>query len=465
MAPLSARVLFLALALALATAQDPSTSSLSEADAEGVEGATFANQTIYDTIAASERHQVFKALIDLPLAAGLKDEFTRISARLTVLAPPDNAFFRLARRVSPGIDFDTSNPGSVVGALATGFQLIANNVRPTEVMDVLSYHVLRRDFYYSQLENTTKPTRIDAKLSFENGVILDRDDAANASVVRKDMLRLNGWLHLISDVLLPFQLERVLAELTPSPSPSPSPTLGTSPPPATVTPRPSSNAEVAEDDPDSASATDDDDPTSSDDDSDDADPESTPDDDEVCFPAGATLARPDGAAVRMDAVHAGDAVRHGHSVDAHSPIFLFTHRQATARAVFLSVSTSCAATRPLELSPRHYVYANGGALTAARSLRAGDVLEGADGECVVKGVRRVVRTGVFAPHSLHGDLVVDGIRVSSYSQAVHPSVAHALLAPVRLAVRWAGFIEPLGGTLYGGADWVLPFVPSGSEKY
>ena len=39
--------------------------------------------------------------------------------------------------------------------------------------------------------------------------------------------------------------------------------------------------------------------------------------------------------------------------------------------------------------------------------------------------------GLYNPHTLHGDVVVDGVLTSTYTGVVHPALAHALLAPLR----------------------------------
>lgn len=49
-------------------------------------------------------------------------------------------------------------------------------------------------------------------------------------------------------------------------------------------------------------------------------------------------------------------------------------------------------------------------------------------------VRKVEKEGLYNPQTVHGDIVVDGIVASVYTEAVQPRVAHAMLAPMR-AVR------------------------------
>jgi hypothetical protein len=42
--------------------------------------------------------------------------------------------------------------------------------------------------------------------------------------------------------------------------------------------------------------------------------------------------------------------------------------------------------------------------------------------------------GLYNPHTMHGDIVVDGVHTSTYTDSVAPALAHALLWPVRMLV-------------------------------
>jgi hypothetical protein len=52
---------------------------------------------------------------------------------------------------------------------------------------------------------------------------------------------------------------------------------------------------------------------------------------------------------------------------------------------------------------------------------------------------------------------VNRVVVSTYTRAVHPAIAHALLAPVRTLVRLGVSDEPLGNAMYDGGGWVSAF--------
>lgn len=155
----------------------------------------------------------------------------------------------------------------------------------------------------------------------------------------------------------------------------------------------------------------------------------------ACFPAHARVAKADGTAVRMDALRLGDAVAVGGGKT--SEVFAFTHRDAAVRAVFVRATT--AAGGVLVASEGHYVYANG-ALVAMKEVRVGDLLvrEGGEKERVV-AVAREVAEGLYNPQTLHGDVVVGGFVVSTYTTAVEPALAHGLLAPLRGLYAWMGY--------------------------
>ncbi|CDF37979.1 unnamed protein product [Chondrus crispus] len=154
----------------------------------------------------------------------------------------------------------------------------------------------------------------------------------------------------------------------------------------------------------------------------------------TCFPADATVSRPDGLVVRMEDLQYADKVAVGDG--SHSDVFFFGHRSPHPVSEFVSIHHAGSQT-PLRLSPGHYLYVDG-KLRTARSVRPGDRLRGADGEydLFVLNVKRQQLRGLYAPTSVHGDLVVDGVMVSSYTDVMHPGLAHKLLHPLRLLYRY-----------------------------
>lgn len=58
--------------------------------------------------------------------------------------------------------------------------------------------------------------------------------------------------------------------------------------------------------------------------------------------------------------------------------------------------------------------------------------------------------------------MVNGVRASTYTMAVEPSVASTLLAPLRALFRVAGLTTT---ALDGGADRLAALLPSGASVY
>lgn len=186
-----------------------------------------------------------------------------------------------------------------------------------------------------------------------------------------------------------------------------------------------------------------------------ATPSSSPDD-PVCFPGEATLRRPDGSAVAMRDVATGDEVATGNAGQS-SAVFMWSHRLAEGTYQFVRLTTTSGAA--LTASAGHLVYASG-SLVPAGSVVVGDTLERVSGSSItaeaVVSVAAVTATGLYSPAVIDGnDISVDGFRVSTFTTAVAPAAAGALLAPLRWWYR-AG-----GGSitwLHGDGGWLAETV-------
>jgi hypothetical protein len=176
----------------------------------------------------------------------------------------------------------------------------------------------------------------------------------------------------------------------------------------------------------------------------------------TCFPADATVTTFAGAVKRMDELLAGDRVHVGRG--QFSEVFMFTHKTADVESEFVVVHTASSGSR-LRLSPGHYMYVNG-ALAAAKTVTVGDSVELGDGSMdTVAAVSTAVLKGLYNPQTLQGDIVVDNVRASTYTTAVEPMFAHAILTPLRAAYRMLGWSTGLlneGSTLSGS-------MPSGAS--
>ncbi|OSX73614.1 hypothetical protein BU14_0333s0003 [Porphyra umbilicalis] len=164
-------------------------------------------------------------------------------------------------------------------------------------------------------------------------------------------------------------------------------------------------------------------------------------DEDVCFPADATVEVVGRGRVAMADLHIGDVV--AVAAGRTSRVYAFSHADVDAVTPFVELSTATSV-RPLRLSPGHYLPVNG-RLAAARTVAVGDVLVSAAGPAAVTAVSASTGVGLYNPHTVDGGLLVDGIRTSCYTTAVEPAVAAALLAPARWATAALG---PRAG------DWV-----------
>lgn len=209
----------------------------------------------------------------------------------------------------------------------------------------------------------------------------------------------------------------------------------------------------------------------------------------ACFPGTARVTLADGRVVPIAALRLGDEVVSRPGGEA-SAVYLFTHRQPGGLHDFLRIvatpvvgsggATPAVAAltrnRTLTLSAGHYVYASavtaGGGdgrgpvrLVTAHALRAGDRLRDVSGaDLAVVSVSPVSAAGLYNPHTLTGELVVDGVHVSCLTAAVAPRLATALLEPLRWAWRTGAGRGGLSGALHQTLPrQVLALLPRGGS--
>lgn len=140
-----------------------------------------------------------------------------------------------------------------------------------------------------------------------------------------------------------------------------------------------------------------------------------------CFPGNGQVELLSGLVIPMSALKVGDVVRV--SKTDFSPVFIFTHKDAAIVTEFVKISTGDTSIR---LSAGHYLYVNG-KLQTARNVEAGDSVSTG----VVISVSTELATGLYNPHTLNGDIYVDGIKTSTYTEALNPTAAHTILTFVR----------------------------------
>lgn len=164
--------------------------------------------------------------------------------------------------------------------------------------------------------------------------------------------------------------------------------------------------------------------------------------------------------VTMDKLQIGDRVLV--APGQHSEVYLFTHRLPKAVAEVVKLTT-LRGNKQLRLTPNHYIYING-TLAAAHVVQPGDNATLADGtQMAVASVTREMADGLFNPHTLHGDVVVDGIITSTYTQGIAPALAHTALWSVH-ALYQAG-VNVAEDQLASGSQILSDLLPDGRNRY
>lgn len=190
-------------------------------------------------------------------------------------------------------------------------------------------------------------------------------------------------------------------------------------------------------------------------------PEPVEDDGSICFPGSASVVVRGKGRVAMRDLVLGDFVLVKHNL--YSPVILFghfgkRHRQLQPITTFVQIATDDS---NLRISAGHYVRTGAAwfALKRAGEFRVGDTIWLNSGVGSVRNVTRVTDTGLFSPVTAHGDIMVDAVIASCYTEALQPAAAHALLLPLRAA---AGVERPHIGQLW---RWRVSIAASSRRLY
>jgi hypothetical protein len=148
----------------------------------------------------------------------------------------------------------------------------------------------------------------------------------------------------------------------------------------------------------------------------------------ACFPSSATVLTCDEKEIKMSELNIGDKIQASLDLE-YSEVYLFTHALPTAEATFLNFTLESGLT--LSLTPCHCLYVNN-VLLPAEAVKIGDTLESVKNKRdKVVEVKWITETGLFNPHTISGDVIVNGVRTSTYTKAIPAKLAHAMLEPVR----------------------------------
>eukprot|EP00177_Eucheuma_denticulatum_P007321 GFKZ01013322.1.p1 GENE.GFKZ01013322.1~~GFKZ01013322.1.p1 ORF type:complete len:667 (-),score=80.35 GFKZ01013322.1:304-2304(-) len=186
-------------------------------------------------------------------------------------------------------------------------------------------------------------------------------------------------------------------------------------------------------------------------------------DESACFPGSATVRVEGRGVVRMDELRIGDRVLvgvDGNGEDLFSDVFFFSHRDEGAFNRFIRIIT--AQGLQLDISSEHYLYVNR-RMASAKVVRVGDVVESpGDGLVDVADVEIVWQRGLYNPQTFDGNIVVNGIRTSTFTTAVDPHMANGLLAPLRYLHRYNDMLGTMLSALFrNGGGGLEAYIPSG----
>lgn len=156
----------------------------------------------------------------------------------------------------------------------------------------------------------------------------------------------------------------------------------------------------------------------------------------ACFPADAKIQLQSGRVKMMQDLEIGDVVLVSKGI--YSPIYTFTHRDLKVKSTFISILLRNG--HNLEVSPGHHLYIkNRNTVVAAESVKFGDDLLDADQDTSqVISIDRVVKSGLFNPHTVQGDILVNGVLTTTYTNSITDSISHTLLSPFRLSFKYFG---------------------------
>jgi len=159
-----------------------------------------------------------------------------------------------------------------------------------------------------------------------------------------------------------------------------------------------------------------------------------------CFPGSATVQLQDGSSKLISDLRIGDRIRTKHG---HSTYYLTSHQDPAALTEMVSIVTESG--HSVTATPDHYIPLHHGGNKPMGKVISGDLILVQNGDRVevsaVKATSVSVEKGLYNPISLSGDMIVQGVVVSCWSEwflegflsgAIIPSVYQAITFPIRL---------------------------------
>jgi Hint module len=184
---------------------------------------------------------------------------------------------------------------------------------------------------------------------------------------------------------------------------------------------------------------------------------SSDDIDTACFPASAHVVLSNGTSIQMRQLSVGHSVlvarrtKAQSDADTTSKVSFISRKQPAVLHSFIRIIT--AGGYEVTVTEGHYTYVND-VLTPAGEVRVGHALRTLRPgvSSFVVAVKTVRDFGLFTPHTVHGDIVVGGVVMSTRTDALHSKLNHALLLPIRALEHFGISDDPLGPNLWNGAS-------------
>lgn len=155
---------------------------------------------------------------------------------------------------------------------------------------------------------------------------------------------------------------------------------------------------------------------------------------EACFPADTSISLHGGSKKRIQKLSIGDRIATPSNPSYPCSVIGWTHWRPSSLSHFLRLTVTDG--QVLTVSPRHFVY-TGDRIRPARTISVGDQLILVSNDTAksvsVVSIENLIRNGLFNVQTSCGDIVADNFLCSSYTEAVPPITAHALLLPIRAA--------------------------------
>ncbi|XP_048240427.1 sonic hedgehog protein-like [Haliotis rufescens] len=163
----------------------------------------------------------------------------------------------------------------------------------------------------------------------------------------------------------------------------------------------------------------------------------------ACFPQNAEVVSHTNGSILMKDIQIGEQLMSVSSNGeiTYSPVFLFGHANSNVTSEFINIITRQVS---IKLSPDHHIYTkydNQIVTVPSRQITRGNVIFRLDSnnnrlvEDEVTDICFCIEKGLYAPFTMSGTLVVEGVLASCYVDCVPPNWAHPLLWPVRLMYR------------------------------